>query len=587
MSARRPPHFSITAIYSSQQHTHHHLHFEYPLYLSARPLTTNPLITGFKSSNLSHSIERTRHFNMGKKSKRQRASNKASSHNNNNDNNKQPKTPQTLTPSAKNEETEENLRFEDPFVDELIEEEDVIENNENEDDDDDRVKGGDDDDIELIQSWHPLMGHRPDGDDEMELEMDPSAYKMYHTLSPEWPCLSFDLLRDNLGENRQRYPHSLQAVIGTQADNPSQNQVTVLKLSDLSKLPQESDNEEDILGDEYNKDDDDGSDSDSADEEDDVDLDPVLEHYSLPHYGGVNRLRIMPQSQNIVATWSDTGKVNLYDISDIRARFEASEGRGANYVSTGSKNGPVFTYGGHKVEGFAMDWSAKEEGLLATGDNDGNIHLWKGTQGTHNYTVTPSYESPGVSIEDLQWSPTEATVVCAAESGGHVAIYDTRAPHRAMLRPYLHRNTDVNVLSWNKLVSNLLATGGDDGTLCVWDLRHFGGSEKEKSNAQPKPLARFSCHQTPVTSVEWHPTDESMLAMSDEVGVYIYDLSVEEDTPSQTTSTTQLVADIPPQLLFCHSGSQQFKECHWHPQISSCVMTTAFTGFSVFIPSNL
>lgn len=137
------------------------------------------------------------------------------------------------------------------------------------------------------------------------------------------------------------------------------------------------------------------------------------------------------------------------------------------------------------------------------------------------------------------------------------------------------------------MVSNLLATGADDGTLCVWDLRHFGGDD-----SIPKPLARFTCHRTPVTSVEWHPTDESMLAMSDEVGVYIYDLSVEEDIATQEkekgqTEMEQLVADIPPQLLFCHSGSKQFKECHWHPQISSCVMTTAYSGFSTFIPSNL
>ena len=440
------------------------------------------------------------------------------------------------------------------------------------------------DDMEVIQSWHPLMGHRPDGEEDIELEIDPSAYKMYHTLSPEWPCLSFDLLRDNLGENRQRYPHSLQAVIGTQADVACNNQVTVLKLSDLGKLPQEDDEEEDILGGEYDKDD---GDSDSEGEDDNIDLDPVLEHYSLPHYGGVNRLRVMPQTQNIVATWSDVGRVNLFDISELKARFEASEGRGAarsNSMNV-SKSGPFFSYSGHSTEGFALDWSNVDKGTLATGDNDGNIHLWKQAQDGNSYTVTPSYETPGVSIEDLQWSPTETTVVCAGESGGHVAIYDSRAPHRAMLRPHLHPKTDVNVLSWNKLVSNLLATGGDDGTLCVWDLRHFGGGGG-KSGEAPKPLARFSCHQTPVTSVEWHPTDESMLAMSDEVGVYIYDLSVEEDAQTSTT-TKQIVADIPPQLLFCHSGSQQFKECHWHPQISSCVMTTAYTGFSTFIPSNL
>jgi ribosome assembly protein RRB1 len=144
-----------------------------------------------------------------------------------------------------------------------------------------------------------------------------------------------------------------------------------------------------------------------------------------------------------------------------------------------------------------------------------------------------------------------------------------------MLHHKIHANgADVNVLSWNKLVSNLLATGGDDGSLAVWDLRHF-------SKSSPDPLARFTVHKTPITSVEWHPTDESMLSVSDDHGAYVYDLSVEEDE----TNTKQL--DVPPQLLFVHCGSEQFKEVHWHPQISSCLMATALSGYSVFIPSNL
>ena len=527
---------------------------------------------------------------MGKKSKRKSGNAQPS-----------PKrsTPKNNSKPELEEETKDNLRFEDPYVDELIEEEDVVNDDEDMEDDEEDVDmkagattsgrkmnivGDLGDDVELIQSWHPLMGHR-DGEEDLELEMDPSAYKMHQTLTPEWPSLSFDLLRDNLGDNRQRFPHTLQAVFGTQADSPGANQITVLKLSDLSKMSQGNDEEEDILGDPYDKEDGDESDSD----EEDLDLDPILEHYSLPHYGGVNRIRAMPQNQNIVATWSDAGKVNLYDVQGLRERFEASEGRGRAGGPPSSTNGPFFSYDGHSTEGFAIDWSRVTKGSLATGDNDGNIHLWSSHEDGSKYTVTPSYETSGVSIEDLQWSPTEATVVCAAESDGHVAIYDTRAPGRAMLRPNLHPKTDVNVLSWNRLVSNLLATGADDGTLSVWDLRQFSANKDGI-----KPLARFTCHQTPVTSVEWHPTDESMLVMSDEVGVYIYDLSVEEDIATQErkdqqgqSKMEQLVADIPPQLLFCHSGSKQFKECHWHPQISSCVMTTAYSGFSTFIPSNL
>mmetsp|Transcript_23243 Transcript_23243/g.55098 ORF Transcript_23243/g.55098 Transcript_23243/m.55098 type:complete len:577 (-) Transcript_23243:29-1759(-) len=513
------------------------------------------------------------------------------------------------------EETKDNLRFEDPFIDELIEETDVVVDKDDEEDDeeeDDEDEDGDDDDndmvedngaanggddVELIQSWHPLMGHRDnEADEELELEMDPTAYKMHHALTPEWPCLSFDLLRDPLGDNRQRFPHSVQAVIGTQADEPQNNSLTVIKLSDMGRLPQPKDEEEDILGDEYDKDD--GSDSDDDDDdEEDLDLDPILEHYSAPHYGGVNRVRAMQptkqqKSDTVVATWSDVGKVYLYNVQDMVSRFDVSEGRQPNRSSStsSSSSGPFLVYDGHSTEGYALDWSNVQQGQLASGDNHGNIHLWtpQGDIGSGNYNVVPTYDAQdggnqSTSIEDIQWSPTEATVLCAAEggSGGYLGVYDTRAPHKAMLRPCLHPKTDINVASWNHLVSNLLATGGDDGTLCVWDLRHFSGQTKIE------PLARFSCHKTPVTSCEWHPTDESMLAMSDEVGTYIYDLSVEEDTAPSSSTTQTLVADIPPQLLFCHSGSQQFKEMHWHPQIKSCIMTTAFSGFSVFIPSNL
>ena len=67
------------------------------------------------------------------------------------------------------------------------------------------------------------------------LEYDQSAYTMYHALRPEWPCLSFSILPDTLGSNRQRFPHTMYAVAGTQADENNKNKLTVMKLESLSK----------------------------------------------------------------------------------------------------------------------------------------------------------------------------------------------------------------------------------------------------------------------------------------------------------------------------------------------------------------
>lgn len=72
------------------------------------------------------------------------------------------------------------------------------------------------------------------GKDEI-LEADDSVYIMRHTLNVNWPCLSFDVLRDNLGDQRQRYPATAYIVAGTQADVAKNNELSVYKMSSLHK----------------------------------------------------------------------------------------------------------------------------------------------------------------------------------------------------------------------------------------------------------------------------------------------------------------------------------------------------------------
>ena len=52
-----------------------------------------------------------------------------------------------------------------------------------------------------------------------------------------------------------------------------------------------------------------------------------------------------------------------------------------------------------------------------------------------------------------------------------------------------------------------MAAGMDDGLFSVFDLRHF------KMNAV-SPVASFDWHKGPITSIEWHPTDESVLGVT-------------------------------------------------------------------------
>lgn len=79
-----------------------------------------------------------------------------------------------------------------------------------------------------------LPGVHKLGKDEV-LEADDSVYIMRHNMNTNWPCLSFDVLRDNLGDERQRYPATAYLVAGTQADMAKNNEVVVYKLTSLHR----------------------------------------------------------------------------------------------------------------------------------------------------------------------------------------------------------------------------------------------------------------------------------------------------------------------------------------------------------------
>lgn len=107
------------------------------------------------------------------------------------------------------------------------------------------------------------------------------------------------------------------------------------------------------------------------------------------------------------------------------------------------------------------------------------------------------------------------------------------------------------------------------------------------SSPTPTPVASFSWHRSPITSLEWHPTDTSLFcASSADDSVTLWDLSVEADDDEasaqlhHTASGEDVV--VPPQLLFVHQGQKDVKEVHWHPQIPGMVCTTAGDGFNAF-----
>ncbi|KAF5205601.1 Glutamate-rich wd repeat-containing protein, partial [Thalictrum thalictroides] len=339
-------------------------------------------------------------------------------------------------------------------------------------------------------------------EEDEELQCDPSAYNSLHAFHIGWPCLSFDIVRDQLGLIRTEFPHTVYCVAGTQAENASWNYIGMYKLSKISGkrrdlVPNKS-NDNDSEAD---------SDGSSSDEDEDAQDDaqpPVLQLRKVSHQGCVNRIRSMPQSPHICASWADTGHVQVWDFTSHLNALAENEADVSTGASTSFSMDPIIKFGGHKDEGFAIDWSPLVPGRLLSGDCKNSIHLWEPlSSGTWKVDATP-FLGHKLSVEDLQWSPTEADVFASCSADGTIAIWDTRLQRTPAASIEAHK-ADVNVISWNRLASCMIASGSDDGTFSIHDLRLLKGDSR---------VAHFEYHKQPITSVEWSPHETSTLAVS-------------------------------------------------------------------------
>ncbi|KAH8780876.1 WD40-repeat-containing domain protein [Diaporthe sp. PMI_573] len=396
------------------------------------------------------------------------------------------------------------------------------------------------------------------------LAPDPSTYHMLHNLSTPWPCLSFDIIRDSLGDNRKVYPATMYTVSGTQAEGQraNENALMVMKFAGLSRMEKEADDSDD-----------------DDDDDDDEDADPILESKSIPLSSTTNRIRAH-QTPNpdpskppttLVATMTESSDVYIHDVTPHLASFDTP-----GVIVSDKQNRPLSTIRAHKSEGYAVDWSPMSPaGKLATGDNNGVIYVTTRTDGGGWVTDTRPFTGHTGSVEEIQWSPTEDKVFASASSDGSIRIWDVRSKSRQAMITMPVSRTDVNVMSWSKQRSNLLASGDDDGVWGVWDLRQW----KPNATGKPTPVASFDYHKEQITSVEWHPTDDSIVAVAaGDNTVTLWDLAVELD--DEESKDTAGVNDVPPQLLFVHYH-EQAKELHWHPQIPGTLVATGHE-FSVF-----
>lgn len=236
-----------------------------------------------------------------------------------------------------------------------------------------------------------------------------------------------------------------------------------------------------------------------------------------------------------------------------------------DFYSLPARPRPDLILEGHQNEVSALSWNHHRYGKLASGNYDHSVAIWdirswsksatknssslhnkqedifgsntsnqKGSSAPINRIVSPTLvmRTHKNLVNDVEWHRFNPFVLGSVSDDGEIHIHDTRidtatrTPQMAsipIVKTYKRdasassevEKVAINCMSFNFVNENLLATGGSDANIYLWDIRSLS-----------TPLHAMHGHSDNVNAVEWSPHESTILASaSSDRRVCIWDVS--------------------------------------------------------------
>lgn len=238
-----------------------------------------------------------------------------------------------------------------------------------------------------------------------------------------------------------------------------------------------------------------------------------------------SKIRLLPQDDKIVAATSTSGSVLVYDLREHEHSpidhtphpqhiftVQTPSNSTASGVSAGSR---VST--GSSVP--SVSWCSSERGSLAA-CGEGHVCVFELGDASSASPLLDFTEQKGM-IHDVQWHPFDSNEIAACGANSYVFFYDRRRPG-SRLQLQAHKRP-VFRIAFNPIERFLFATASADATVALWDSRNT-----------TRPLHSLFGHGAAVRCLEWNPFNAGVLASGGEdEKVCIWDLNRVGSGPSE------------------------------------------------------
>ncbi|KAI3996215.1 hypothetical protein MKX01_000011 [Papaver californicum] len=193
--------------------------------------------------------------------------------------------------------------------------------------------------------------------------------------------------------------------------------------------------------------------------------------------------------------------------------------------------------------------------LLASGADEGDIHIWDMTNPTEPIHYPP-LKSVGSAAQGeiayLSWNPNQNVhhILASTSYNGSTVVWDLKKQKPAISFRDPSRSR-CSVLQWNPAAATQLMLASDDDSspdLKLWDVRNT-----------MSPVKEFVGHTKGVIAMKWCPTDSR----------YLLTCGKDSRTFCWDTVSGEIVSELPAGMNF---------DLHWYSKIPGLVSASSFEG---------
>lgn len=257
------------------------------------------------------------------------------------------------------------------------------------------------------------------------------------------------------------------------------------------------------------------------------------ERIRIPHQkSGINALKAMPDGRFFISFVD--GTVIVYDLANRRVDFSTNPAHAEtifdcqfkhndpNILATASYDGVIKIWDTRQMKNiltlkdqvespvYAISWcpGGDDEWRLIASTAKGQSILWDAKRGVLLQRIS-HHTAPSLRIT---WNPYDPNLICSTSSDSTVVVFN---PQGKVLKKYKHSKA-IYGCDFNKINKNLLAVGGFDASVLVYDV----------SSVSNKPIHEFKGHTSRVFNVVWSPLLTNMIASgSDDRTIRVWDMS--------------------------------------------------------------